>query len=368
MEEKLRAKDIIRALESHAPLYLQESYDNSGLQIGDEETEINKALLCLDVTEEILEEAMHLKCNMIISHHPLFFHSIKRITNRHYVERIAWKAIMNQLVIYSMHTNLDQVLKNGVNEVMAQKLTLKNTTVLRPSGNLVKLEVFIPTGHIDVVTDAMFAAGAGKIGQYDQCGFNIEGKGTFRPLDGAVPFLGEVNKKEEVQEIKWEGMVSAENINKVIEAMKQVHPYEEPAYFISSLQQKNRDIGSGALGYLSEPIEKEAFLRKLKETFGVEVVKFTQSHQTFIRKVAICGGSGSFLLNDAIRAGADAFITSDVKYHDFFEADKKIMYCDIGHFETEQFTHEAIAQILSEKLPTFATIFAKTRTNPVNYF
>lgn len=368
MKPSLALAEIIQALESHAPLSLQESYDNSGLQVGNSQQMIHKALLSLDVTEEVLEEAKAKGCNLVISHHPILFKGLKKITGQHYTERIVYKAIKEDIAIYAIHTNLDHVLRGGVNEVIAKKLGLAKIQALSLVGVWYKLEVFVPESHLQALTSALFAAGAGKIGQYDECGFTTVGTGTFRPLEGANPYSGEHGARSEVSEIKLEVVVPQSSMAGVIKAMKEAHPYEEVAHYITLLHGHNPDFGAGAIGYLEEPLKPEHFLSMLKERMGAQVVKYTQFNGGSIHKVAVCGGAGSFLLSQAKAMGADAFVTSDVKYHEFFEADGKLMYCDIGHYETEQFTGEAIANILLEKFPTFATIFAQSRTNPVKYF
>jgi dinuclear metal center YbgI/SA1388 family protein len=356
----MNLREITTVLEDLAPLSLQESYDNSGLIYGNPDQNIHGALLTLDCTEEVIEEAIRLNCNLVIAHHPIVFGGLKKITGCNYVERTVIKAIQSNVAIYAIHTNLDNV-SHGVNKKMADKLGLMNTSVLQPSeGTLRKLGVFVPTNHADTVRNAMFKAGAGKIGNYDECSFNLTGTGTFRPLEGSNPFLGELNQIENVEEVRIEMVVLAE--------MHAAHPYEVVAYDVVALQNSNSYIGAGMIGELPAPLEVQEFLNLLKTEFRAPVVRYTSTSHEKISKVAVCGGSGSFLISKALSSGAQAFVTADVKYHQFFDGEGRLMIADIGHFESEQYTPEILKSYLAEKFPTFATHFSGVRTNPVQYF
>jgi dinuclear metal center YbgI/SA1388 family protein len=364
----LKIREITSFLEHLAPLSTQESYDNSGLICGNADAEIQGILLTLDCTEAIVDEAIQKKCNLIIAHHPIVFKGLKSFTGKNYVERTIIKAIKNDIAIYAIHTNLDNY-RFGVNHKIGHLLGLKNLRILDPKrDNQAKIVVFVPKAHALEIRDAMSDAGAGHIGNYDSCSFNSSGTGSFRALDGANPFVGVLNQIHEEAEIRLEMICRNEKINAVLSAMKIAHPYEEIAYDIIPL--KNADLyqGAGMIGELETPMNTADFLQKVKTTFNCGIIKHTEICNEKVQRVAFCGGSGSFLLNKAKEAGADIFITSDYKYHDFFDAENQIIIADIGHYESEQFTSELIADLLKEKNITFAVRFAETNTNPVKYF
>jgi dinuclear metal center YbgI/SA1388 family protein len=362
-------KDIIAVLERFAPLAYQESYDNSGLQVGDVNAEVKGILLSLDVTEEILDEAMQRGCNMVVVHHPIIFSGLKRITGRNYVERVVLKAIKNDIAIYAAHTNLDNV-RNGVNARIAKKLGLQNTAILQMKmDTLSKLYTFAPQNAADKVRDALFAAGAGDIGKYRECSFNMNGTGTFKPDKDADPAIGEAGgPREWVDEVKIEVIVPRHKETQVMKALFDAHPYEEVAFEFIELANPNQELGAGMIGTLPEAMEPEAFLKFLKDTMQTNCIRHTALLGKKIKKLAICGGSGSFLLKEAIGAGADVFITGDFKYHQFFDAEGRIVIADIGHYESEQFTVEIFEELLKEKFPNFAILLSNYKTNPVKYF
>lgn len=363
------AKEIIGAIEAFAPPAYQESYDNCGIQVGNVTDEVKGVLLTLDVTEEVLEEAMHRGCNMIIAHHPLIFSGLKRISGRNYVERIVHKAIKNDIIIYAAHTNLDN-MSNGVNAVIAQKLGLINTSVLVASNNtLSKLYTYAPVNVADKVREALFAAGAGHIAKYRECSFNTTGTGTFRATETAEPAIGTPGgSREVVEEVKIEVMVEKHLESRVIKALFDSHIYEEVAYELIPLPNPNQRIGAGLIGSLPQPMTEADFLAHLQKQMKTDCIRHTALSGRNIEKIAVCGGSGSFLLKNAIAAGADIFITGDFKYHQFFDAEGKIVIADIGHYESEQFTPEIFEAILKEKFPTFAILLSNINTNPVKYY
>ena len=361
-------KTIITELEKFAPLAYQESYDNCGLLTGHKEQDVTGALLCLDCTEAVVEEAIQKKCNLIIAHHPIIFGGLKKINGSNYIERTIIKAIQNNIAIYACHTNLDNV-KLGVNKKIADKLGLINQQILSPKKSLLKkLVTFVPTTHLEIVRDNLFNAGAGNIGNYDSCSFVLEGTGSFRGNENSNPFIGEKNKLSLEKETRLELIFETINEYQIISALKQNHPYEEIAYDIYQLENTYQNIGSGMMGELQNPIPEKEFLEKLKSIFKVKVIKHTALTNKNIKKVALCGGSGSFLLKNAINSKSDIYISSDFKYHEFFDAENKILVADIGHYETEQFTPEIFYEIISNKFPTFASYLTETNTNPVNYF
>ncbi|MFA6924342.1 MAG: Nif3-like dinuclear metal center hexameric protein [Bacteroidales bacterium] len=364
----MKISEITKCLEEFAPLSYQESYDNSGLIIGNSDIDVSKVLLSLDCTEEIVDEAIKANANLIISHHPLIFTGIKKLTGKSNSERAIIKAIRNNIAIYAFHTNLDNVEK-GVNHKICEKLGLKNPKILSSQKKLLrKLVTFCPSEKIEDVRKAIFEAGAGVIGNYDECSYNIEGTGTFRAGEGTNPFVGKKGKRHYEKEIRIEVIYPIYKEGKILNALIKSHPYEEVAYDIYPLENEFKSVGSGMLAELEVSQNETVFLKKIKSVMKCEVIKHTKLLNRKIKKVAVCGGSGSFLLNEAIRANAHIFITSDFKYHQFFGAESKIVIADIGHHESEEFTKELIFEIINKKFPKFAILFSKVNTNPVIYF
>ena len=360
-------QDILNNIEAFAPPALQESYDNAGLQCGNSKQEATGALFCLDITEGVIKEAIEKKCNLIIAHHPLIFSPLKRLTGANYVEQLIITAIKHDIVLYACHTNADNVLA-GVNNKMAQKLGLVNTKVLQPKKRLLKkLVTFCPDKQAENVREALFNAGCGQIGNYDSCSFNTSGKGTFKGNDNTNPFTGEKNKLHTEPETRIETIFELYKEKQVIDALLKAHPYEEVAYDIYTLDNKHPQIGSGLVGELRNPVDEKEFLQSLKSLFKANGIRYTAFLHKKIKKVALCGGSGSFLLKDAIAAQADIFITGDFKYHQFFDAENRLLIADIGHYETEQFTPEIFYEVVTKKMPTFAAYLSNLNTNPINY-
>jgi dinuclear metal center YbgI/SA1388 family protein len=364
----MRLKELCSYLDSAVPLSFQESYDNSGLQIGFPEREISSAMITLDITEGVIDEAISLKCDLIISHHPLIFTGIKKITDRTFTERIILKAVKNDIAVYSSHTNLD-IFSNGVSRKMAEKLNLKKISALSPlEKKLLKLVTYIPESHINKVKDAIFEAGAGVIGNYDQCGFSVAGTGSFRGNEIAHPFVGETGKVHFEKEIRFETILYSHLRDNVIKALLSVHPYEEVAYDIYSLENKSLEAGLGCIGEFDSPVAENDFLKLITSVFDAKGVRYSRPTGKSVIKVALCGGSGASLLKEAITCGADAFVTADVKYHNFFDADNKILLIDAGHFESEKYSTEILKDLIIKKFPKFAVRFSETNTNPINYF
>jgi len=365
--EIMKIKDITDYLESVAPLSYQESYDNSGLIVGDQDNEVTGALLCLDSTEEIIEEAVKLNCNLVIAHHPIVFSGLKKIAGRNYIERTIIKAIKNDIAIYAIHTNLDNV-HNGVNAKLAEKIGLLNARILTPkSGMLKKLIVFCPEEQADDLRNTLFDSGAGHIGNYDQCSFNSSGMGSFRGLEGSDSFIGKKGERHNEKEVRIEVVFPAHLQGNVVKSMINAHPYEEVAYDILSLNNQNAKIGSGMIGELPEPLSEIKALEKIKLVLKAEGIRYTKLKGKEVKTVAICGGSGSFLLGNAIASKADLFITGDFKYHQFFDADNQIVVVDVGHYESEQYTSELLSDLLTKKFPKFAIRLTEICTNPINY-
>lgn len=355
-------------LESLANSSLQEPYDNAGLITGDGDWECTGIICSLDATEEVVNEAIQKKCNLIVAHHPIIFSGLKKINGKNYVEKTVIAAIKNNIAIYAIHTNLDNVI-NGVSGRMATMLGLQHISILSPKENtLKKLFTFVPADKANELRNAIFKAGAGHIGNYSECSFNTQGTGTYKAGDGANPYIGEIGKQHQENEIKIEAIFPVFMEKQIISSMKAAHPYEEVAYDIISLNNNNPLIGSGVLGEFSEPMEENAFLDTLKKVFILPVIRHTSFLNKPIKKVALCGGAGSFLISKALVSGADAFITADLKYHEFFDADGRMLLADIGHFESEQFTINLLHEILEQKFPTFAVLKTAVKTNPVRYF
>jgi dinuclear metal center YbgI/SA1388 family protein len=366
-EYHMKLKELCFYLDTAVPLSYQEDYDNSGLQIGLPEKEISMAMIALDVTEEVVEEAIKNKCDVIVSHHPLIFAGIKRIGGKTYTERIIYKAVRHDIAVYSSHTNLD-IFSNGVSRKMAEKIGLTDIQVLSPLKNrLFKLVTYIPESHLDVVRDSLFEAGAGVVGNYDKCGFTTPGTGSFRGGNSSRPFVGEKGKMHFENEIRFETVLLSHLKEKVLKKLLEVHPYEEVAYDIYALENENSEVGLGCVGEFNDPQGEDEFLKLLSSVFKAQGIRYSKPTGRIVRKVALCSGAGISLLNSAIDSEADAFITSDIKYHNFFDADNKILIVDIGHYESEKFSTEILYDLIIKKFPKFAVRFSETSTNPINY-
>ena len=362
-----QCSDFIKILEAIAPPAYQEPYDNCGLLTGDKSGKITGVLCTLDVTENLIEEAIENNCNLVVAHHPLIFGGIKHLRPDNYVSKTLIKAIKNDISIYAIHTNLDNMLQ-GVSGKMAEKLGLKNLKILsEKKGTLAKLQTFVPQSHIEAVKNALFSAGAGKIGNYEECSFSTTGKGSFKPLEGSQPFVGEKNSRHIEEEIKIEVIFPSITQNQLVAALKKAHPYEEVAYDIIPLENNHPQIGSGVIGELENPMEEEEFLQYLSKTFKINGLRYAEGAGR-VKRIAMCGGSGSFLIKKALAAGADAYVTSDIKYHEYFDGEGRLLICDIGHFESEQFTIDLLYDILVEKFPNFAILKSRLITSPVKQF
>jgi len=364
-----KLRQLIAHLERLAPPALQASYDNSGLLVGHPDIDVEGVLVSLDCTEEIIAEAVAVGANVVVAHHPIVFSGLKRITGKTYVERTIIAAIKHDIAIYAIHTNLDSVLARGVNGRIADRLALENVKVLSPSKNtLNKLAVYVPRENTEEVAQAMFEAGAGRIGDYDRASFRSDGIGTFHPLEGANPSIGEVGSDEHVKESKLEVVVPRVLAKAVLTAAKRVHPYEEMAYDLYALESNYPDYGMGAYGDLAEPMEHEEWMAFLCDAMELEAVKHTAPTGQLIKRVAVCGGVGSFLLPAAKGVGADVFVTADYKYHEFFDAEGKLIICDIGHYESERFTIDLLFESISTRFDTFAARMTSRNTNPVRLY
>jgi dinuclear metal center YbgI/SA1388 family protein len=364
----MKLKDLTSYLDSAIPLSFQEAYDNSGLQTGSPGNEIHTVLITLDVTEEVIDEAVSNKCDIVVSHHPVIFRGLKSLTGKSYTERVILKAIRNDIAIYSAHTNLD-VISNGVSWKMAEKLGLEEINVLLPTNHLLmKLVTYIPESHFETVRNALFEAGAGVTGNYDNCGFSAPGTGSYKAGEKANPFAGERGILHFEKEIRFETVLFSHLKDRVIRALISAHPYEEVAYDIYSLENSNTGIGLGCTGVFKVPVSENEFLGLVSRVFDAKGIRFSTPTGKPVKKVALCGGSGSTLISQAISSQSDAYLTADIKYHDFFLPENRILLVDTGHFESEKFAREILKDLIIKKFPKFAVRFSETNTNPINYF
>ncbi len=364
----MKIKEIISFLEGLAHPSLQESYDNAGLITGAADWDCTGIVCSLDATEEVVREAIAKNCNLVVAHHPIVFGGLKKINGKNYVEKTIITAIKHDIAIYAIHTNLDNA-SDGVNGKIAGMLGLQHTAVLAPKeGILKKLYTFIPANKAAEVRNALFAVGGGHIGNYSECSFNAAGTGTFKAGSGTNPYVGKEGQQHQEEEIKTELVFPAWLEGKLITALKAAHPYEEVAYDIVAMQNRHQHTGAGLIGELPEALPAGAFLAHLKTVFGTPAIRHTTLLPRPVKKVAICGGAGSFLISKALAAGADAYITSDLKYHEFFDANSRMLLADIGHYESEQFTISLLQEKLAQKFPTFAVLKTEVNTNPVQYY
>ena len=364
----MKIKDIIAAVEAFAAPELQEEWDNAGLIVGEGSWDCKGVLCTLDVTPETVSEALAKGCNLIVAHHPIVFKGVKKITEKNYVGEVLIKAIKGDVAIYAAHTNLDNVLL-GVSGKMGQKLGLVNLEVLIPKQKVLRrLITFAPNEKAEEVRQAVFAGGAGHIGKYSECSFNTVGTGTFKAGEGADPYVGEVGKQHKEEETKIEIVFPAYLEKQVVAALVKAHPYEEVAYDIFTMENIHLGIGAGVIGELETPMDAGDFLQMLKDSFNLQVIRHTSLRDQAVKKVALCGGAGASFIGAAVAAGADFYITGDVKYHEFFDAANKMVIADIGHYESEQFVPDLLHDLIVEKFPTFAVLKTSVDTNPVHYF
>ena len=363
----MKVQDIINLLNEFAPLDIQEDFDNSGLNIGNPEQEVSGILITLDITPEVVEEAISLNCNLIVSHHPLIFGKLKKITGTNYIEKAIIKAIKNDIAIYCGHTNFDQVF-HGVSSKICDKLELKNREILSAKKNhLRKISVFVPNSHAEQVRNAMFEAGAGNIGNYSNCSYNVNGVGSFKANSLANPFVGTIEKIHFENETKIEIIYPDYAEKEIIKSMLQNHPYEEVAYDLIKLENQNNFCGLGMAGTI-ETIDEITLLEKIKTIFEIKTVKHSPLLNKPVNKISVCGGSGAFLIENAKRSKSQVFITADIKYHDYFLAENQILLVDIGHYESEKYTKEIFYDVISKKYSNFAVHISKINTNPIKIY
>ncbi|MCG2418150.1 Nif3-like dinuclear metal center hexameric protein [Aequorivita sp. F47161] len=363
----MKIKEVISLLEKLAPLSYSEGFDNTGLLVGDANATITGVLVTLDTLENVVDEAIEKNCNLIVSFHPIIFSGLKKITGKTYVERVVQKAIKNDIAIFSNHTALDNSW-NGVNAMICEKLGIINRKILIPQNSSIKkLITFVPSKDAENVRNALFEAGGGNIGNYENCSFNIKGNGSFKGNEAANPVIGkkgEIHFEEETQI----GITFAKHLqNNILKALFEAHPYEEVAYEVTTLENPNQNLGMGMVGELENAMNETEFLQFLKTTMATECVRHSALLQKQIKRVAVLGGSGSFAIEAAKNAGADVFISADFKYHDFFKAENTLLLADIGHYESEQFTKDLIHSFLKKKMTNFAVLLSQINTNPISY-
>lgn len=355
-------------LENWAPRSNAEDYDNVGLLVGDKESVCSGIMVTLDTTEQVLDECLKKKCNLIISFHPIIFSGLKKLTGKNHVERIVFKAIKNDIAIYAIHTALDN-FRYGVSHSMAEKLGLVDTKILIPKeGSLMKLKTYVPHSHLEPLLEALYLAGGGQIGNYDQCSFTTKGYGSFRGNNLSQPTIGKPGERTILPETQLSLVFHPYNKEKLLRALKKSHPYEEVAYEVYRLDNPSKEIGLGLIGNFAKPILENKFLGLVKDTFKIHTIRHSKPLEKYVYKIAVLGGSGSFAIEQAKALGADAYVTADLKYHNFFQADGTILLVDVGHYESEQFTCSLILEYLRNKITTFAVLLSETNTNPIHYY
>ncbi|PKF75014.1 Nif3-like dinuclear metal center hexameric protein [Chryseobacterium sp. PMSZPI] len=364
----MKLSTVISKIEEEISIRQAEDFDNVGLLCGVPDRDVSGILVCHDALENVVNEAMDKNCNLIVCFHPIIFSGLKSLTGKNYVERAVLKAIENKIAIYAIHTAFDNDFF-GVNRGICNALGLKDLKILQPKkNNLKQLTVFVPRDHSESVKEALFSAGAGNIGFYDECSFTLNGKGTFRPIEGSNPFSGQQNIREHADEDMISVIFESPKQGQIIAAMRLVHPYEEVAYQVYHLDNENHHSGLGMYGELEETMDEKDFLRMVKEKFNLEVIKHSPFNNKKIKRVGVLGGSGAGGIKSALSKKCDAYLTGDLKYHDYFLAESKMLIGDIGHYESEQFVTQQLFEILSQKFSTFAISKSIEKTNPVNYF
>lgn len=361
-------QEICALLEDWAPLSQAEDFDNVGLLVGDSATTVTNILVAHDALEQTVDEAVAKNCNLIISFHPIIFSGLKRLNGNNYVARSVMKAIKNDIAIYAMHTALDNV-PTGVSYGMARALKLQNCKILVPKkDSIYKLTTYVPNAFAKALKDSLFEAGAGHIGHYDQCSFGVQGEGTFRGGEQSKPFAGKIGKQHSEKETQLHLTFQKQHKSAILKALLKAHPYEEVSYELSLLDNQNQHLGMGMIGTLEKGLSETDFLTLIKTTFKTGGVRHSELQGKTIKKVAVLGGSGAFAISNALRHGADAYVTADLKYHDYYKAENLVLLADVGHYESERFTKSIIANYLTEKIRSFAVVLSQENTNPINYF
>ena len=367
METRLKIADALSAMDEAFPTATQDDWDNSGLIVGNADDELQGILLTVDITEAVVNEAVARGCNLVIAHHPILFRGAKRIVGANDEQRLIIAAIRNNIALYASHTCCDKSPR-GTSTRLAQMIGLHDVAVLVPESKyLYKIVTFVPTAHAERVRDALFSVGAGHIGAYSECSYNLDGHGTFRALEGTHPFVGAIGQRHTEPEVRIETIVPRHRLAKALRNLVDAHPYEEPAYDIYPLENELATLGYGAVGNLPEPVSVQQFLSMLKTTFSCGAIRHNEYDKP-IRRVAVCTGSGSEFISNALHAQADAYITADMKYHQFAQADGRMLIADIGHYESEALTTQLFLEVLKEKIHKFAPCLITDSTNPIKYY
>lgn len=362
----IQIKEILGHLDTLAPFKYTESFDNTGLLIGDSNQSVTKALICLDVTDQVIDQAIAEGYDLIIAFHPLIFKGLKSIGTQDRVGRCVTRLIRHDIALIAIHTNLDKSMQ-GVNQMISQKIGLDAMRFLMPEQTMSKLVTYVPHAHVDVVRESLIQAGAGQIGEYGGCSFSSLGEGTFIPSKNSNPYVGEKEKMHREAEARLEMLVPHHLKSKAVQSLLAAHPYEEVAYDLYPVEVGGSIAGMGMVGELAKPMSPKAFLSHLQTVFGTPNIRYS-AYNKQIQTVAVLGGSGAFALGAAMGCGADALVTADLKYHDFFIPQEQLMLIDIGHFESEQFTLQILKDYLSKKIINFAFDLTSVNTNPVCYF
>ena len=364
----MKIKEIITLLDEFAPLAYAEDFDNTGLLVGDQEATVTGILVTLDTLEAVVEEAIEKKCNLIVSFHPIVFKGLKKLTGATYVERVVQKAIKNDIHIFAIHTALDNSFE-GVNAQICNTLELVHKKILVPQKQTIKkLTTYAPPQAVDSIKKALFSVGGGTIGNYQECSFTSLGTATFKGNEHSNPVVGKKGVTQTASELMI-AMTFPKHLEKnILSALFDSHPYEEVAYEVTTLENTNQHIGMGMIAELENPMSEDAFLMYLKEKMNTQCIRHSKKTNKTIKKIAVLGGSGSFAISDAIAQGADVYVTSDLKYHDFYTAENKIILADIGHYESEQYTKELLHTYLTKKITNFAVVLSQINTNPISYF
>ena len=361
-------QELLKTLEQWAPTAYAEDFDNVGLLIGNSQSKCSGVMITLDCTEAVINEAIADNCNVIISFHPILFSGLKKITGANYVERVAIKAIEHKISIIALHTRLDNH-PDGVSNILCKRLKIKKSQVLIPKkDNLKKLVVYVPENYTEAILESLHKAGAGNLENYKECSFLLEGTGRFMGIDKSNPHIGKPSEKISLKEIQINVVFESHLYHDIQKALREAHPYETIAYEVYSLINSFSEVGMGRIGSLKKEMDLSSFLNFVKKQLNSKVIRHSPPTNKLIKKVAVLGGSGSFAIEDAKRQGADAFITADLKYHQFYQGEKSLLLVDVGHYESEQYIKNLIFDYLTEKLPSFAFVLSRTKTNPVNYF
>lgn len=364
----MKINQIVQILEEWAPTSYAEDFDNVGLLVGNKNRSCTAALITHDVSVAVVEEAIANNCNLIICFHPIIFKGLTAITGKNYVEKTVLKAIENKIAIYALHTALDNH-EFGISYHLGQLLSLTKQRILIPQkNNLFHLTTYVPISDKEKLLTALHDAGAGSLGNYSHCSFSVAGEGRFLPHQNSTPAIGEKNAMTHVEEVQIGVIVPKHTQQKVLNALENAHPYETVAYELIAIENQHPNIGLGSIGELKSPLPINDFLKKVKSALNIPYIRHSESGKKNIKTVAVLGGSGSFCIDAAKRQGADALVTADLKYHDFFKAEKDLLLIDAGHYETEQFTKRLILEYLTKKIPNFAFTLSEENTNPVKYF